>query len=645
MENFLEKRIEELKGITFKIPSYQRGYRWENVQIKNLLNDIKEYFVNEPNKDYYLQPIILKGENNTTYTLIDGQQRLTTIYMILVYLYKKIYPKDNFDNEMTYHIVYETLKDGTNKQIDLKEKILEYINHDKISKFNTLNEYYYFLAVRGINEWYNQETEIKNNPTKFFEFIENNVKIIWYELDSQDKDNENEAFIRINTNKIKLTQADLVKAEFLRKDKQRNSNMSTEQVAREWNEIENSLFSEEFWFFISNQETIDRMTQLIEIVIGVYYDKDNMCDDNDENRIYNILQKEIEKDYDETWNRIKRVFSILCDWYDNVELYNIIGYIITTKKEQKDNENISKWLVNAIKIYEGNYDENHSKEKAITKHSFMQNYLREEIKKGLFTQNIREKIKNLDKIDDIQIKENLENLNYIDNKDEIKHILLLHNILTLNQLKNNKIRFAFEKYKNSYDKKHKKIKWDIEHIHSQNEAPIEEAEDKQAYLNYLRTFYITKFLDKEIGETEYNDKINKIKELEDGKVKIDEIQKEANKKGLNINSDFEPYKHQIGNLVLLDAHTNRSYGDSLFMKKRTEIIERDENGFIPICTKKAFLKAFLEKDTDKNQNKDDSLNLEKNMIQYFEWTIDDVNLYTDDIADKLYKEIYKEKDK
>ena len=40
----------------------KRGYRWEHVQIKNLLDDIKEYFINEQNKDknYYLQPIILK---------------------------------------------------------------------------------------------------------------------------------------------------------------------------------------------------------------------------------------------------------------------------------------------------------------------------------------------------------------------------------------------------------------------------------------------------------------------------------------------------------------------------------------------------------------------------------------------------------
>ena len=50
------------------------------------------------------------------------------------------------------------------------------------------------------------------------------------------------------------------------------------------------------------------MTQLLEIVIGVYYAQDDTSDDNDENRIYNILQKEIEKNYDNTWNNIKKSF-------------------------------------------------------------------------------------------------------------------------------------------------------------------------------------------------------------------------------------------------------------------------------------------------------------------------------------------------
>ncbi|UPZ16247.1 GmrSD restriction endonuclease domain-containing protein [Flavobacterium humidisoli] len=52
-------------------------------------------------------------------------------------------------------------------------------------------------------------------------------------------------------------------------------------------------------------------------------------------------------------------------------------------------------------------------------------------------------------------------------------------------------------------------------------------------------------------------------------------------------------KNSLGNLTLLDAGTNRGYGNALFVTKRRIIIEKDKGGvFIPICTKNVFLKYF-----------------------------------------------------
>jgi len=82
------KSINQLLGEKFYIPSFQRGYRWDKKQVKDLLEDIWEFF-NIPKKDegefYCLQPIIVKKDNDK-YRLIDGQQRLTTIFLILSYL-------------------------------------------------------------------------------------------------------------------------------------------------------------------------------------------------------------------------------------------------------------------------------------------------------------------------------------------------------------------------------------------------------------------------------------------------------------------------------------------------------------------------------------------------------------------------------
>ena len=91
------KSVKELLGMHFFIPSYQRGYRWTKQQVLDLLNDIKGFA--EKKKDEYefycVQPLVVKlmdnkekeqnnlNTNEDWYEVIDGQQRLTTIYLIL----------------------------------------------------------------------------------------------------------------------------------------------------------------------------------------------------------------------------------------------------------------------------------------------------------------------------------------------------------------------------------------------------------------------------------------------------------------------------------------------------------------------------------------------------------------------------------
>ena len=87
------RSIRELFGLRFFIPAYQRGYRWTDEQVTALLDDILE-FVQRPTEDteagsfYCLQPIVVRqgiDDRGTYYEVIDGQQRLTTLYIILKY--------------------------------------------------------------------------------------------------------------------------------------------------------------------------------------------------------------------------------------------------------------------------------------------------------------------------------------------------------------------------------------------------------------------------------------------------------------------------------------------------------------------------------------------------------------------------------
>ncbi|EGQ8498032.1 DUF262 domain-containing protein, partial [Vibrio alginolyticus] len=122
MDNLLTlKTINEIRDIDFYIPSYQRGYRWTPKEVKDLLNDISEFrprFVNDDNEKtwYCLQPIVVKKKDNAQYEVIDGQQRLTTIYLILHFLNSRFR-----EPEKLFRLGYETRENSTDFLINLEK--------------------------------------------------------------------------------------------------------------------------------------------------------------------------------------------------------------------------------------------------------------------------------------------------------------------------------------------------------------------------------------------------------------------------------------------------------------------------------------------------------------------------------------------
>lgn len=74
------KFVADISG-SFYIPSYQRGYRWSETEVVRLLDDIYQ----NGKKNYCLQPVVVRKKEDQ-YELIDGQQRLTTLYLIYKYM-------------------------------------------------------------------------------------------------------------------------------------------------------------------------------------------------------------------------------------------------------------------------------------------------------------------------------------------------------------------------------------------------------------------------------------------------------------------------------------------------------------------------------------------------------------------------------
>ena len=112
MTTFKLKSVAELLDGQhhFYIPSYQRGYRWESKQVLDLLNDLAKYAREEYDNLYCLQPLVVKprtwekdGQTVVGWEVIDGQQRLTTLWFILNRL-----RNEDYRHRQLYTIDYET---------------------------------------------------------------------------------------------------------------------------------------------------------------------------------------------------------------------------------------------------------------------------------------------------------------------------------------------------------------------------------------------------------------------------------------------------------------------------------------------------------------------------------------------------------
>lgn len=190
-----KNNISSLKKLKFEIPFYQRAYSWEKQDIEKLINDINTRSI------HYLGNIVFK-KNDDKFIIIDGQQRLTTIYIIFMALREKPF-------ELDYEIDSgdgEKLKNfDINEHRYINQQILEAINFVKNNK--TLCE----ISFK----------EKLNSAIFTMTIIPENIKATEY-------------FELVNTKSIQLENHQVLKARFL-------SNIKDNYVgiARKWDMISN----------------------------------------------------------------------------------------------------------------------------------------------------------------------------------------------------------------------------------------------------------------------------------------------------------------------------------------------------------------------------------------------------------------------
>lgn len=580
--------INDLMQYSFFVPSYQRGYRWTEIEVTALLKDLFIFMDKKKEEDdfYCLQPIVLAKSNKieNSWDLIDGQQRLTTIFLILKFLNGRF--AEEYRSKV-FSLEYET-------RIESRDFLY---NIDSELKNKNIDFYHIYEAYGAIKLFFADKMNLIN---RFEDILLNKTYIIWFETNP---DNAIEVFTRINIGKIPLTNAELIKALFLKSENFKNAfELKQIQISTEWDEIERKLRNPKFWYFLNSSRKKIEYDNHIDFIFDVI-SKNNKKVDSD--KLHSFLHyykflgennQQLDRTVDEKWFDVKKHFHKLDEWYQDKDLYHYIGFLI----EHNDID-----IEEAIKT-----------SNVMDKDAFS-NWIFEKIKAS---------VKNID----------LDELSFDNHKTQIRKILLLFNIETLLQTEKATFWFPFDKYKLE--------KWDIEHVNSQTQA----IPDSKTYLSWLTDLleYFTGFIkysdDHIEGEEQtYREAIDKIiTELGKDELTL-QHKKLLEKIIINIEQDYVAsdieelfsglynfFKEAeisdndgIENLALLDGATNRSYKNAMFPIKRKRIIDNDKKGiFVPIATKNLFLKYYS-----------------RQMAQALYWTKQDANDYGSAIKTVLSK--------
>ena len=198
-----------LHGKKYSIPPYQRGYKWDTKDIERLLKDINEFSLNEDLDLFYCLQNITLVECRDSFSVVDGQQRLTTLTVILSYL-------DEYgliNEKLQYNVRHETeefLKEYIFKPSELKtihnwEELLE-IACNKGKDYDYQDIFYLFNAYKTVQTWFEANPDF---VSVMKDKILNHVKLI---VNLPKNIEEQELFENLNGKRVPLDGADLIRA-------------------------------------------------------------------------------------------------------------------------------------------------------------------------------------------------------------------------------------------------------------------------------------------------------------------------------------------------------------------------------------------------------------------------------------------------
>lgn len=612
-------------GQQFIIPPYQRGYKWSETGITQLLDDVNAFDTHGDEELFYcLQNITLvRTDDGAGFNVVDGQQRLTTLYIILCML--DYGGKLDLSKRLVYSVRESSRKflerlatdmyDITS-QSDWDSFLADMKGRFPDEDFDYQDIYYMFTACRTVSSWINRQQQDFNKEA-FLHKLLYNVKLI-VNLPKIKEQEEQKLFGNLNGKRVPLDAADLIRAMIITRiakldtidieDEIKRNVMINERRVR----IGLTLDSiNNWWSNLEHKEYFQYFLRGIKVKAGEWIQADK--DKYPINYLYYLYtltegKKEFSLKLFEEKSADRGLLAELTDlqrivehWYEAPQSYHLILYVITqcntgfreiyNSWKACNHAEFINWLVAKI-------EENKSvKYIMATEEKILA------IENGT-PRNDDDKREAIDKaLDDVVWNENWYANDSGEGDNDLFPVTLLMDIALLSSMSGEKRKLPPKAFNHNGE--------DKEHIFPQ--TPVSEKRLTSDKLKELIVNYVA-LVNSTIDSVNESDKIV----LEDGwetRIDTEEFRSQLSEK---INSKLYGIVpiNSLGNLCYLDGSVNRSYGNDYFNEKRIDVMRKMYDGkYIRPHVQNAFNKVFRER-------KDGTISA-TNMMG---WTVDDIKM-------------------
>lgn len=267
--------VKELFGPNemYLVPKYQRGYAWTDEEVGDLLSDLAESFRDFDNEDYLLGQIIVcpESEDNPVWELIDGQQRTTTLYLLILASYLRLRNEPLVEADLasrrTFGLVLNYLTEANGDETIPRVRVaangeayvLSYLTENALpDEDKSSTQHNIRSAFESFNTFF--VSELDDSPRKIWDFLNYVLdKVVLVRLELRDASHALRVFLKVNNRGLTLDDADLLKSLLFRKV---TSDDDFDTLSKKWDKASESLFA-------SRLKRLRSMEYLMKALIGI----------------------------------------------------------------------------------------------------------------------------------------------------------------------------------------------------------------------------------------------------------------------------------------------------------------------------------------------------------------------------------------